>query len=192
MSTEAHDVRESPRRAQRRRAVVIIGRSLLVSSAVVAGFFVLPLPALTAPALGTGTELLGGLAVVTALLAWQIRGILRSPLPAVQAVAALAITVPLFLVLYATTYFLIGDSTPDDFSEPLTRLDALYFTITTFTTVGFGDITAVSQGARGVVMTQMVLGMVLIGVIARVIVGAVQVARTRQRSQHGSGPGEGS
>ena len=42
------------------------------------------------------------------------------------------------------------------FSEPLNRTDALYFTTSTFATVGFGDITPVSQLARAVVSVQMI------------------------------------
>ena len=38
-------------------------------------------------------------------------------------------------------------------------MDALYFTTVTFATVGFGDITPVSQLARGVVTVQMIAGM---------------------------------
>lgn len=184
MTTEAHHASQAPPRPgrQRRRALVIIARSLLVSTAVVAGYFVLPLTSLE---VATGLELLAGLALITGLLAWQIRGIMRSPLPAVQAVATLAVTVPMFLVLFAATYFLMGHADVADFSEPLTKLDALYFTLTTFATVGFGDITAVSQAARAVVLTQMALGMVLLGVIVRVIVGAVQVARSRQHDEAG-------
>ena len=38
-----------------------------------------------------------------------------------------------------------------NFSEPLTRTGALYFTVTVFSTVGFGDITAKTEAARLVV-----------------------------------------
>ena len=62
----------------------------------------------------------------------------------------------------------------------MTRLDSMYFTVTVFATVGFGDITAVSQGARAVTTVQMMGGLVLVGLIARVIVGAVQVGRSRR------------
>jgi hypothetical protein len=47
---------------------------------------------------------------------------------------------------------------PANFStHALTRTDALYFTVTVFSTVGFGDITAASQSARLVVTAQMLL-----------------------------------
>lgn len=179
MSTEVHEPLKPPRRARRRRAMLVVSRSLLVSAVVVVAYFVLPL---TSPiGTGTGLWLASGLAAVGGLLSWQVRQIIRSPLPGVQAVAALAVTIPIFLILFAASYYLMSHSNPDNFSEPLTRLDSLYFTITTFATVGFGDITAVSQVARGVAMAQMVLGLVLVGLIAHVIVGAVQVARRRQR-----------
>ncbi len=183
MPTATQLVSEAPpSRVRQRRAIVIIVRSLLVSAAVVLSYFVLPLTSL---AVDTGVELVAGLLVMTGLLTWQIRGILHSPLPAVKAVATLVITVPMFLVLFAATYYLMGYADPSRFSEPLTRLDALYFTVTTFATVGFGDITAASEGARAVVLTQMLLGLVLVGLIARVIVGAVQVARSRQHIGRG-------
>ncbi|MFD5806536.1 ion channel [Streptomyces sp. NPDC127020] len=44
----------------------------------------------------------------------------------------------LFLVLFAGSYYLLVRSAPGSFSEPLNRTDALYFTLTTFTAVGFG------------------------------------------------------
>ena len=37
-----------------------------------------------------------------------------------------------------------------DFTQRMTRTDALYFTMTTFTTTGFGDIAATSEGHRAV------------------------------------------
>ena len=48
--------------------------------------------------------------------------------------------VPLFLLLFASTYFLMERASAASFTQPLTRTDALYFTVTVFSTVGFGDI----------------------------------------------------
>ena len=160
-------------RDRRRYALRTLLRSSVVAVVIVLAFFVLPLD--SDFALGGLLALVGGLAAVVVVLAWHIRMILFGPYPAVRAVAALVVTVPLFLVVFASIYYLMGVSDPAQWSEPLTKLDALYFTVTVFVTVGFGDITAVSQTARALTTVQMMAGLTLVGVIARVVVGAVQV-----------------
>jgi hypothetical protein len=57
---------------------------------------------------------------------------------------------------FALTYHLASLGHPSAFSEPLSRVDALYFTLTVFTTTGFGDITAQSQFTRLVVSGEMI------------------------------------
>lgn len=179
MGTRAKaDWGELTQRTRRRLALASLLRSLFVALAILVGYFVLPLSSHLAT--DTGLELLAGLLVLAVLLTWQVRSIVRSPYPAVQAIGALMVSAPLFLILFASTYYLMGDAAVDTFSEPLTKLDALYFTVTVFATVGFGDITAVSETARGVVTVQMVGGLVLVGLIARVIVGAVEEGRSRR------------
>ena len=74
----------------------------------------------------------------------------------------------------------MGHADPEHFSEPLTRLDAAYFTVTVFATVGFGDIVAVSQAARTVAIVQMVGDLVLVGLVAEALFGAVQVNLSRR------------
>jgi hypothetical protein len=59
----------------------------------------------------------------------------------------------------------------------LSRVDAAYFSVTVLTTVGFGDIVATSQTSRLLVTTQMLADLVLVGFIAKVLVGAVQRRR---------------
>jgi voltage-gated potassium channel len=54
-----------------------------------------------------------------------------------------------------------------NFGEKLTHTDALYFTVTVFTTVGFGDITAKSEGARLLVTGQMATGLIILGIGSR-------------------------
>jgi hypothetical protein len=138
---------------------------------IVAGYFLLPMSRLDASLI----MVLGcGLAVVTLLLWWQIREIARSPYPRIKAIGALATSVPLFLAVFATTYFLMGQADPEHFSEPMTRLDAAYFTVTVFATVGFGDIVAVSPAARAVATIQMLGDLVVVGLVAKTLLGAVQ------------------
>jgi len=135
-----------------------------------------------------GVVLAVGLLALTAVVAYQVRAIIRHPHSAVRAIEALAMTVPVFLLLFAATYFMMEQSNPGHFNvDSLTRTDSLYFTVTVFATVGFGDITATSQAARVVVIAQMILNLLVVGLVVKVFLGAVETSRglrtTRQDSE---------
>ena len=83
-----------------------------------------------------------GLVALAGLLVYQVRAITRSPFPLLRGVEALATSIPLFLLLFAATYVVLATISASSFSQPLSRTDAIYFTVTVFATVGFGDITA--------------------------------------------------
>jgi voltage-gated potassium channel len=167
----------------RRRAARALLSSGLVSILVVAAYFLLPFSSTFTNT--TLVLLVVGLFALSVLLAWHLRSIMRSPYPRIRAVAALATTLPIFLVLFATTYFVMSRASLESFSEPLSRLDSAYFTITVFSTVGFGDITPVTQTARTATMVQMIGDVVLVGLVAQVIVGAVrQGVRRRDAHEH--------
>ncbi|WP_031070821.1 potassium channel family protein [Streptomyces sp. NRRL S-118] len=162
----------------RRAAVIALARAVCVAVGLVAAFYLLPLEGRRTAA--TWALLACGLLAVVMVLVWEARAIVRSPFPRLKAVEALAATLVLYLVLFASAYHLLESSSPGTFSEPLTRTDALYFALTTFSTVGFGDITARSQTARVVTMLQMLGGLLLVGVAARILAGAVQAGLRRQ------------
>jgi hypothetical protein len=122
-----------------------------------------------------------GMVLVIIVLAYQTRGIVHSPYPLVRTVEALATTGPLFLLVFASTHFAIDEVQPGSYTQDMTRLDSLYFTVTTFATVGYGDITPVSEVARLVCLLQMLLGLAFIGLVARVISGAAQLGLKRRR-----------
>ncbi len=67
---------------------------------------------------------------------------------------------------------------------PLTRTDALYFTVTVFSTVGFGDITAKSEVARLVVTSQIFVDLLILGLGVRILTGAITRGQRRQRQRH--------
>jgi voltage-gated potassium channel len=129
------------------------------------------------------TTLVIGLVLLIALIAWQVRLIIGHPHPGLRAVEALGTIIPLFLVLFASTYFVMARLAPHSFSTPLTRTDALYFTVTVFSTVGFGDITAKTETARLVVTGQMITDLVFAGLGIRIIVGAVGRGQQRRQQQ---------
>lgn len=134
-------------------------------------------------------ELVLGLAVVAGVTIWQFRAIVRSPHPGARAFEAVAVIAPLFLVMFASTYFLMEQASSGNFSQALTRTDSLYFTVTTFATVGFGDITARSQTARVVVTIQMLADLAVLGLGVRAILLAVRRGQTRV--SEGGDPGSG-
>ena len=65
------------------------------------------------------------------------------------------------------------------FTEPLSRTDGLYFTVTTFATVGYGDIAPRTELTRSLVTIQMLVGLIAVGVIAKLVLGAARVAHER-------------
>lgn len=100
--------------------------------------------------------------------------VFRSTSPVLRAFEAIAFVVGLAIVSFASVYLLMSTTSPTAFSEPLGRTDALYFSMTTATTIGYGDISAKSEAARIVVMVHMVTNVVVIGVAAKVIAHAAR------------------
>ena len=129
------------------------------------------------------TMLVIGLLALIALVTFQVRTIIASSFPGLRALEALAISVPFFLLLFASSYVVLAAISAGNFSQPMTRTNALYFTVTVFATVGFGDITATTQAARLIVTAQMIVDLIIIGLGARVILGAVTRGRQRRVSQ---------
>jgi voltage-gated potassium channel len=166
------------RRRRFRRVVTTLLRALASTVALVAIYYLLPLDNTS---IGVVVGILAiGLLALGVLITFQVRSIIKATYPALRAVGALATSVPLFLVLFAATYFVMGGISVRNFSEPLTRTDALYFTVTVFSTVGFGDITAKSELARVLVTGQMVADIVIVGIGARIIVDAIKHGRQQQ------------
>jgi voltage-gated potassium channel len=171
-----------PRAESRRLVGICLLRATATTVGLVMAYYLLPLDNVAGVSLGL--SLVAGLVALTAIVAYQVRAIIRHRHSAVRAVEALAITVPAFLLLFAATYFIMEQVNSENFNvDSLTRTDSVYFTVTVFATVGFGDITATSQAARVVVMAQMILDLLVLGLVVKVFVGAVEVGRRDQRSR---------
>ena len=170
--------------APRRRVALALLRAALTATVLVVLYYTVPVSgAMDASAVAL---LLGGLLVFAVVITWQIRAIVESSYPGLRAVEALAFAIPLFLLLFALVYFKMADLQAQAFSEPLNRTDSLYFTITVFSTVGFGDITPLTQPARIVTMVQMLGDLVVVGLVLQVMLGAVKAGRRRREATAGS------
>jgi voltage-gated potassium channel len=175
--------------APRRRVLRALLRAALTSTVLVVLYYTLPLTGKLKAS--TVVLLLAGLAVFAGVIGWQLRAILRSQYPALRAIEALAFAIPLFLLVFAAAYVKLADTQAHAFTEPLNRTDALYFTITVFSTVGFGDIAPVATAARVTTMVQMLGDLVVVGLVLRVMLGAVKEGRQR-RAADSAGPAESS
>src|SRR5262249_58883021 len=127
--------------AQARPSARMITRTALRVAGSVAGlvalYYLLPLDhAATAAAV---TILIIGLLAFIALVAVQVRSITRSPFPGAQAIEALAISVPLFLLLFASAYVVLAQISTTHFRGHPSRTPRLYFTVTVFSTARCGD-----------------------------------------------------
>jgi voltage-gated potassium channel len=179
-SRETPDALQDPLVPDRRALAVALGRTLLTVVGVLVLYVTLPLDS----SFGARTllALVAGLLVVGVLVAWQARAILRSRHPALRAAEAIGVCIPLFLVLFASTYVVLASGDPEAFTEPLSRIDGMYFVVTVFATVGFGDISPVSAVARVLTTVQIVGDLVLIGLVLRIFLAAVD--RRRRNPEH--------
>jgi len=122
-----------------------------------------------------------GLVAVGWVFIRQIPRIERASHPTIAAIRSLVFVFAMFAILFAFIYLSIAHNDPQAFSQPLSKLAALYFSVTVMTTVGFGDIVAVSDGARGLVTVHMVLAVILVGSAVKVLMGtAGNALATRQ------------
>ena len=131
--------------AQRLRLVARgLLRSLAVGVLLIALSYVAPLHAMTRFPLWA--SLTARLVLLTAISVVHVRATLRADYPGLRAVEAVASTIPLFIVLFTASYFLLAQSSDLAFNvHTLTRTNALYFTITVFTTVVSGTSPRVAR-----------------------------------------------
>jgi Ion channel/Ribbon-helix-helix protein, copG family len=83
------------------------------------------------------------------------------------------------LSVFAYAYWLLGSLRPASFNLPLSRVDAIYFTLGTFTTTGTGRFVAQSSLAELLVSCQVVLGWGFVAVLVALLVPRVAAARKR-------------
>jgi voltage-gated potassium channel len=179
---------DHPSAAPRRIILWAILGGMLSTTALVVLYYLLPLDQPFGA--GAAARVFIGLAVFTVIAVWQIKTIVSSRYPAARAFQAMGLILPFYILLFSSTYYVMERASAANFTEPMTRTDALYFSVTVLSTVGFGDITPKSEVARIVLIVQMLGDLALIGVGARLLLMAVNRGRQR-RSDTGADAGSG-
>ena len=187
------------RRDAWKRGLFVALRVTLSVSALFAAYFLIP----TRSAGGKSDVpwLILDMLVFGAVVGIQVPAIIRARHPILRAVEAMAVVVPLYLFIFARIYLANSLHDQSAFNQPLDTTSALYFTVTVFATVGFGDIVAGTDSMRLLVTLQMLLNLVVFGLVFRLLISAARrgVARRGFEAALGDreppdsfGPGTGS
>jgi hypothetical protein len=119
-----------------------------------------------------------GMVFVGFVVAQFLHFILRSPRVNSEVLCAGISTYLLLGLFWMFSYQLVAQLVPDSFafstgppsSHSMTRFNAYYFSFVTLSTVGYGDVTPVSNGARALAVTEAITGTLYVAVlIARLV-----------------------
>lgn len=152
-------------------------RVLVGSAVVVVVYFLLPLDR----DFGVVFGVVACLAMVVGLVPMTVRRarrVLVSHRPFIEAVKSIALLYTMVVVGFAMAYLLLATQADDQMRGIETHVDALYFSVVTNATVGYGDMVPVGQLARVVVMVHIVLGLVTLGFAARLLTAVLQRRRS--------------
>jgi len=145
-----------------------IGRLLLGVLGMLIVFYAVPVntqPSTSRAVLAVTMTLLG-----VAALAWAIVEQLKRQLrDRSEDLRTLVMLLVLVAIVFALGFYVLEEHLPDQLNGISTRTDALYFTMSTLTTVGYGDVHATGQVARGLVILQLAFNGVFVAALVSTV-----------------------
>jgi len=99
------------------------------------------------------------LALLGFMVVWEVR---QQLVDQSRNIDRLALAMAVAVMGFALGFYIMAQRDPTQIAGLHTRLDSLYFTMTTLLTIGYGDIHAAGQLARGVVLVQMVFNVAIL------------------------------
>ena len=96
-------------------------------------------------------------------------------------VEGLVLGIVVVVVFFAFAYYLLARHDPHEVTRVHTRVDALYFTMSTLSTIGFGDVHASGQAARALVIAQVVFDLVFVAAAAGLVTARIRQVGSAQR-----------
>lgn len=149
-----------------------VGRNVLVVLGCLAIYIVCPVPGKDAPPLLSWLLFAGGVIAIGYAVVALVRRRRTAPDDNGVRLEALVALVYALVVFFSLTYLSLA-TREDQFVDLDNRVDALYFTVSTVATVGFGDVHAVGSAARLAVTVQMALDLLVLGIAARLVGPAI-------------------
>jgi voltage-gated potassium channel len=100
-----------------------------------------------------------------------------------ERIDGLIIAIVLMAFMFAIAFYGMHLRKPNEIADLNTRLDALYFVISTMLTVGFGDVHATGQLARGLVVVQMIVDVIFVATAGTLITSRMRERATRRAAE---------
>ena len=170
------------RHGWRHRALRVAG----VLLAGLVGFYVLPVDLADTAIVPRGIVFVVAVAGLAWLFARQIRAQVEASDDSGVRLESLYNQLAQTGFVFAFAYYFRAEAPAGEFAGLATRTDALYFTVTTMVTVGFGDVHARGQLARGLVTAHMIFDVVFVSAFVSVLTARVRRrAEQRRRDQAG-------
>jgi hypothetical protein len=162
-----------------RRAILTLTATLVIYYAVPVG----EAPSAFGIALSV-IGLLAGMGVLVRLTIRQVRR-LSGAQPGDEGIRIESLIFLIYIVvpMFAIGYFVLETADPGQFADLETKTDALYFTVSTLATVGFGDVHATDQLARALVTLQIAFDLVFVGAMVSLLTGLVRNRATTLRAE---------
>jgi hypothetical protein len=171
--------------SSKRSPLAAVWRTVVTCALIVVLYYVIPVKPGTegAPlALRVAVTVIAGL-----LITWLIIRQVRHHVTATEQVPLAGLVIALVggVAFFALADYTAAVTSPGQFVSLDTKTDALYFTLATLTTVGYGDVHAAGQLARGIVIVQLIFNVVVIATGASVL---SRQLRDRARERRAAGP----
>jgi voltage-gated potassium channel len=165
-----------------------VGRGLLALAGVLVAYYAVPVGDVPSDwdVVFATLGLLAGLGALVFVAIRQVRQLARFERgdPGVR-LDVLVLLVVIVVPLFSLGYYATEQGDESQFADLATKTDALYFTLSTLATVGFGDVHATGQLARGLVSVQIVFDVVFVATVVSVLTTQLRARAADRRA----GPG---
>jgi hypothetical protein len=162
-----------------------VRRAILTLTAVLVAYYAAPVGYAPSP-VGIAVSVIGlvaGLGLLVHLTVRQVRRLAGArPDDDGVRIESLIFLIYIVVPMFALGYFVLETADPSQFYDLNTKTDALYFTVSTVATVGFGDVHASDQLARALVTIQIAFDLVFVGALVTLLTGFIRSRATTRRA----------